>query len=134
MWNMDEAGIEIDMEYVDGNMCSIQVRNEYDYEYKDSSSVITESKYIVQSDWHLCKYSDRADAWGYGYTTESVLSNSKEEQLKAPGAGMKSEAFLFDINSNRFRDYLTYAKELFPYVDLWMSGNWNADIEQLTSV
>jgi hypothetical protein len=133
VWDIDEYGEEIEVEYVDENMCSIQVRNEYDYEYKNSVSVITESYYVVQKDWHLSKYSNWANDWGYGYTTERILSTSNEQQTKAPGAGMKTEAFWAEINSNRLNDYLTYLEQIFPYVDLWMSGKWNAGIEQLTT-
>ena len=132
-WDMDGNGQEIDTEYIDGNMCGILVRNEYDYEYKNSVSVITESFYTVQKDWHFGKSSAWANPWAYGYTMENVLSNSSEQRTKAPGAGMKAEAFWSGVNATRFRDYLTYVEQMFPYVDLWMSGNWNEGIEQLVS-
>lgn len=132
VWDTDENGEELEMEYADGNMCSIKVRNEYDYDYKNGVSVITESYYSVQKDLHLSKYSSQADVWGYHYTMERVLSNSADQRVKAPGAGMKLDAFFTEENAIRYRDYLAYAQQLFPYVDLWMSGDWNAKIEQLT--
>lgn len=133
VWDTDEAGEEIDIEYADGNMCSVRVRNEYDYEYKNSVSVITESYYMVQKDWHLRKSSNRADPWGYDYMMDIVLTTGTERRIKAPGAGTKAETFWFDVNSNRFSDYLMYTEQVYPYVDLWMSEKWNEEIEQLAS-
>lgn len=133
LWDMDEAGVEVDIEYVDGNVCSVKVRSEYDYEYKDSASIITGSYYTVQKEWYLSKHSDWADTRGYGYTTDPVLSTSVERRVDAPGKGMEMEAYLTDVASARFGEYLKYAEQVFPYVDLWMTGDWNDGIEQLAS-
>ena len=130
-WDRDEGGEEIDIEYMDGNVCSVQIRNDYDYEYQDGVSVITESFYQIQQDWHLSRFTPMADAWSYGYQMDTVRSTSAEQRVKAPGAGMKTEAFQTDINSARYQNYLTYGQTLFPYVDLWISGAWNGEIEQL---
>ena len=132
-WDMDEGGEEINTEFIDGNVCSLRVRNNYDYEYRDAVSMVTESYYSVQTDLHLSKYSIYADSWSYGYTLQNVRSTSTEQRPKAPGAGKEMEAFWYDVNEMRFRDYLTYAQQVFPYVDLWMAGNWNEGIEQLVS-
>lgn len=133
VWKTDELGEEIEAEYADGNLCSIKVRNEYDYEYKNGDCIIGDSKYYVQKDWHLSRYSTRADAWGYRCESELVASTGTERWLKAPGAGKEINAFWYTYNENRFRDYLVYMEELFPYVDLWMSEDWNEEIEQFTS-
>ena len=131
VWDTDGGGEEIEIEYADGNMCSIKVRNDYDYDYKNDVCVITESYYQLQRDRHFSKFSCWANSLGYGYTMDRVLSTSTEQQIKAPGAGTKLTAFWSDTNETRYRDYLTYAQELFPYVDLWMSGDWNQNIDQL---
>ena len=132
VWDTDEGGEEIEIEYADGNICSIKIRNEYDYDYKNDVCVITESYYQLQRDRHFSKFSGWADALGYGYTMDRVLSTSTEQRIKAPGAGSKLESFWSDTNETRYRDYLTYAQELFPYVDLRMSDAWNREIEQLS--
>ena len=130
VWSKDEGGEEIEIEYLDGNVCSVQIRNDYDYEYQNSVCIITESFYHVQRDWHLSKFAPRADAWGYGYELDTVRSSSADQKVKAPGAGMKAEAFWAGVNSSRYQSYLTYAQQLWPYIDLWLSGNWNEEIEQ----
>lgn len=131
VWDKDEGTVET--EYAEGNVCRIKVRNEYDYEYKNGAGMISEAYYWVQKDWHLRKYADWADSWGYGYTTDIVLSTGTEHRIKAPGGGMEEEAYRLDLTETRFRDYLTYTQQLFPYVDLWMSGKWNGEIEQLAA-
>jgi hypothetical protein len=132
-WDMDEGGQEINIEFADGNICSVRVRNEYDYEYTDSACVVTESYYAVQRDRHLCKYADWADAWEYGYTMDTILSTSSESRVKAKGAGTAIEKFWNSLSATRFRDYQVYMEEIFPYVDLWMSREWNQGVDQLAS-
>ena len=134
VWDLDEAGKEIDIEYIDGNMCSVQVRNEYDYEYRSGVAYITGSGYVIQKDYHLSKYSSWADPLGYGYTEERVPGTSSEQRIDASGTGMRMDVFLSDTNAARYRDYAAYVEKLFPYVDLWMSGDWNGRIEALASL
>lgn len=133
VWDTDEGGEEIESEFIDGSTCSIQVRNDYDYEYRDTVSMVTESYYVIRKDWHLSKYSCRADGLGYGYDQEGIRSTSTEKRIKAPGAGKGLEIFCSDVNATRYDDYLEYVRQVFPFVDLWMTGNWNDEVQDLTA-
>ena len=132
VWDTDDGSEELEIEFADGNTSSIRIRNDYEYGYKDSMTVISESYYQVKRDWHFSQYTGRADQWSYGYTMETVASTASERKVKTLGAGMKAESFWFELNETRYQDYLGYVQELFSFVDLWMSGNWNEEIRELT--
>ena len=134
VWDLDDAGKEIELGFIDGNMCSVRVRNEYDYEYREGTAHITGSEHVVQKDYYLSRYTVWADPLGYGYTEERVPGTSSEQRIKSPGAGMEMDSFLYDMDPTRYHDYATYVEKIFPYVDLWMSGAWNSRIEDLASL
>lgn len=66
-------------------------------------------------------------------TMDDIRSNSVEQKIKAPGAGMKTESFWTEINGSRYQGYCGYAEHIFPVVDLWFSAEWNQQIDQLLS-
>ena len=124
-------GEEVETDFFDGSTYNLRIRNDYDYDYKDSVSVITGSYYVIQKNWHVGSYSCRADDWSYGYIMDDLRSSTSEQKTKVPGAGMKTESFWFDLNSNRYQDYCGYAEQVFPVIDLWLSDEWNQKIQTL---
>jgi len=101
---------------------------------ENRGTVLSKSYYEVNKWWTLPKYSKWADSSGCGYNSEYVLDTSIAWQDIAPGVGLKIVDFWLNSYSEFYHDYLMYAEQLFPYVDLWLSGNWNEGIENIAPV
>ena len=76
-------------------------------------------------------YSCQTDDLSYGYIMDDVRSSTSEQEIKALGAGMKTEQFWYDLNDNRYQEYSSYTEQIFPVVDLWFSDAWNQKIQIL---